>query len=150
MSNKTTSFIVGAAVGAAVGYLGGILTAPKSGKETRADIKEYASTVYADREELLKDLKEKTMNSASLLNKLPQSVSLFNKEDKDFDNSMTAKHETGSVVSESSFEPRTDYSEFVDSIAGDNDFEPQSSVAINALRSENEELKSLIDEIKGA
>jgi len=36
---KGTSLALGAIIGAAVGVAAGILTAPKSGKETRADIK---------------------------------------------------------------------------------------------------------------
>jgi len=47
---------VGAAISAAVGYLAGILTAPKSGKETRADIKNKAMETYAAAERELKKL----------------------------------------------------------------------------------------------
>lgn len=38
-------FALGALVGAAAGLVAGILTAPKSGKETRADIKAKATEV---------------------------------------------------------------------------------------------------------
>jgi gas vesicle protein len=38
MSKKTKRFAIGALIVGAVGYVAGILTAPKSGKETRADI----------------------------------------------------------------------------------------------------------------
>lgn len=37
-----SKFAIGALIGAAAGIIAGILTAPKSGKETRADIKEKA------------------------------------------------------------------------------------------------------------
>lgn len=40
---KTNKLALGAIVGAAVGIAAGILTAPKSGKETRDDIKQKAS-----------------------------------------------------------------------------------------------------------
>jgi gas vesicle protein len=40
-------FALGAIFGAAAGFVAGILTAPKSGKETRAEIKEKA-TEYKD------------------------------------------------------------------------------------------------------
>ena len=40
---KRANFAIGAAIAAGVGYLAGILTAPKSGKETRADIKAKAN-----------------------------------------------------------------------------------------------------------
>ncbi len=43
MSNeKNRGFATGAAIGAVVGVVAGILFAPKSGKETRADIKDAA------------------------------------------------------------------------------------------------------------
>jgi gas vesicle protein len=47
---------IGAAISAAVGYLAGILTAPKSGKETRADIKNKAVETYTAAEKELKKL----------------------------------------------------------------------------------------------
>jgi gas vesicle protein len=40
-------FALGAIIGAGAGLVAGILTAPKSGKETRADIKAKASDVKA-------------------------------------------------------------------------------------------------------
>ncbi|MCL1876472.1 YtxH domain-containing protein [Candidatus Saccharibacteria bacterium] len=40
--SKAKGFAMGAVFGAAVGVVAGLLTAPKSGKETRADIKEKA------------------------------------------------------------------------------------------------------------
>lgn len=39
---KTQRFILGTLIGAAAGVVAGVLTAPKSGKETRADIKNKA------------------------------------------------------------------------------------------------------------
>lgn len=47
---------IGAAITAVVGYVAGILTAPKSGKETREDIKNKASDTYAAAEKELKKL----------------------------------------------------------------------------------------------
>ncbi len=47
---------LGAAISAAVGYVAGILTAPKSGKETRQDIKNKAMETYAAAERELKKL----------------------------------------------------------------------------------------------
>jgi gas vesicle protein len=49
-------FALGAALAAAAGYVAGILTAPKSGKETRDDIKEGAKTAVASAEKELKVL----------------------------------------------------------------------------------------------
>lgn len=47
---------VGAIVAAGAGYLAGILTAPKSGKETRSDIAKTASKARVDGERQLKKL----------------------------------------------------------------------------------------------
>ncbi len=47
---------LGAAIAGAVGYVAGILTAPKSGKETREDVKNAASKAKAEAEKQLKNL----------------------------------------------------------------------------------------------
>jgi len=49
-------FAVGTVLAAAAGYVAGILTAPKSGKETRQDIKEAAVHTYTEAEKELKKL----------------------------------------------------------------------------------------------
>jgi gas vesicle protein len=56
MKNATKKFAIGAVVAAAAGYIAGILTAPKSGKETRADIKDAAEQGVAEAEKQLKKL----------------------------------------------------------------------------------------------
>lgn len=42
MAKDKRSFTIAAIIGAVVGVVGGLLFAPKSGKETRTDIKEFA------------------------------------------------------------------------------------------------------------
>jgi len=55
--NKTTKRLaLGTIFAAAVGYVTGILTAPKSGKETRQDIKNAAEQGMAEAEKQLKKL----------------------------------------------------------------------------------------------
>lgn len=49
-------FAVGAIFGVVAGLVTGLLTAPKSGKETRQDIKDTASKVFAEAEKQLKVL----------------------------------------------------------------------------------------------
>lgn len=55
-SNKGRNIAIGAAIAGAVGYVAGILTAPKSGKETRADIKDKAVKAKVEAEKKLKEL----------------------------------------------------------------------------------------------
>jgi len=43
-----TKIAIGAIVGAAAGIIAGMLTAPKSGKETRADLRDKASELKAN------------------------------------------------------------------------------------------------------
>jgi len=47
---------IGSGIAAAVGYLAGILTAPKSGKQTRSDIKKTADKTVIEAEKELKKL----------------------------------------------------------------------------------------------
>jgi len=54
--NVTKKIVIGSAIAATVGYLAGVLTAPKSGKETRADIKSAANKSAARAEKELKNL----------------------------------------------------------------------------------------------
>lgn len=56
MSKNAKKFAVGAVLAAAAGYVAGILTAPKSGKETREDIKEGVEHGVAEAEKQLKKL----------------------------------------------------------------------------------------------
>jgi len=52
--NNTQKWAIGAAAAAVAGYVAGILTAPKSGKETRDDIKHVASAAATEAERKLK------------------------------------------------------------------------------------------------
>ena len=56
MDKRTKRFAVGAVIAAAAGYVAGILTAPKSGKETRKDIKDTTVRAYTAAEKELKVL----------------------------------------------------------------------------------------------
>lgn len=53
---KSAKFAVGTAVAAGVGYIAGVLTAPKSGKETRKDIHAKALKAKQESERKLKEL----------------------------------------------------------------------------------------------
>ena len=53
-SNK--KWAIGALIAATAGFIAGILTAPKSGKETREDIRDTANRVVSEAEKQLKKL----------------------------------------------------------------------------------------------
>lgn len=56
------SVLAAVIIGAAAGYVAGILTAPKSGKETRADIKNATDKYVADAQVKLQSLREDLSN----------------------------------------------------------------------------------------
>lgn len=55
-SNTAKRLAVGGVIAAAAGYVAGVLTAPKSGKQTREDIKEAATKGLREAEKELKTL----------------------------------------------------------------------------------------------
>lgn len=55
-NNTGKKIAIGAAVAGVAGFVTGILTAPKSGKETRKDIKNTANNVKREAEKKLKEL----------------------------------------------------------------------------------------------
>jgi gas vesicle protein len=56
MKKSTKSLAIGTAIAAGVGYVTGLLTAPKSGKETRKDIHDTALKAKREAEKKLKKL----------------------------------------------------------------------------------------------
>jgi len=72
MNKSTKRIAVGTVLAAAAGYVAGILTAPKSGKETRADIKDAAQATIAEAEKQLKKLHTEL---ATLLNEAREMAS---------------------------------------------------------------------------
>jgi gas vesicle protein len=56
MKKPLKKIAVGAMFAAAVGYIAGVLTAPKSGKETREELKTAANQTWAEGERKLKKL----------------------------------------------------------------------------------------------
>ena len=53
MKKSTGHFVLGAIFGMALGAIAGVLSAPKSGKETRAEIKTKGGKFYHDQKENL-------------------------------------------------------------------------------------------------
>lgn len=56
MKHATKRLAVGTLIAAAAGYVAGILTAPKSGRETRQDIKDTTAKAISEAEKQLKKL----------------------------------------------------------------------------------------------
>lgn len=56
MNKGTKRLAIGTMIAGVAGYLAGILTAPKSGRETRGDIKDTANQTVAETEKQLKKL----------------------------------------------------------------------------------------------
>ncbi len=56
MSRRNRNFALGTILAAGLGYIAGILTAPKSGRETRQDIQSAAVKAKAEAEKKLKNL----------------------------------------------------------------------------------------------
>lgn len=73
-------FAVGAAIAGVAGYVAGILTAPKSGKETREDVKAATAKAKRDAENQLKKLHGE-LNE--LLDKAKGATQNFTKQSKE-------------------------------------------------------------------
>ena len=56
-------FAIGALIGAAAGFFAGILSAPKSGKETRADIKAQTEDIKTEAGEVFEKCSEEFCNT---------------------------------------------------------------------------------------
>lgn len=56
--NTAKKFAMGAAVAAVAGYVAGLLTAPKSGKDARQDIKDNAAKGVAEAEKQLQNVQD--------------------------------------------------------------------------------------------
>ncbi len=101
------NFAIGAAIAAIGGYVAGILTAPKSGKETRQDIKNSAVKAKTDAEKKLKELnselnamietgKEKAKNLKSSAKKeMDLAIEGAQKAKESARQALTAIHEGG-------------------------------------------------------
>ena len=90
---------LGAAITAVAGYVAGILTAPKSGKETRGDIKDKAIETYNAAE---KELKKLHTELTDVIDEATDRISSF-KNHKDVDAALSrgkdAKQKAREVLS---------------------------------------------------
>lgn len=90
---------IGAAITAILGYIAGVLTAPKSGKETRQDIKDKAVETYSAAEKQLKALHTEL---SDLIDEISDHISSFtNRKDVSaaLDKGRDAKQKAREVLS---------------------------------------------------
>lgn len=101
MGKFAKKIAIGTAVAGAAGYLAGILTAPKSGKETRQDIKDTAVKSKLEAEKELKKLHTELNNVISEAKK--QGKSMKGKAEQELnaavDKAKTSKEKARTVLS---------------------------------------------------
>ncbi len=83
MNKDTKRFAIGAAIAAGVGYITGLLTAPKSGKETRNDVKDAAVKAKSETEKELKKLHSEVTSQIEKAKKIALDFSKEHKGDLD-------------------------------------------------------------------
>jgi gas vesicle protein len=74
MSNDTNSFFKGLATGAIVGAVAGILLAPKSGEETREDIKKIAENIKEKATDVYSEARGKVEKKVKSLKALGEKI----------------------------------------------------------------------------
>jgi len=80
-NQNNNNFVIGLAIGLSLGFISGILMAPKSGKDTRAILMDTGREWKDKAEELTSSTKERLSNAAKIGKK-----TVVNLRDEDFDN----------------------------------------------------------------
>lgn len=83
MNKNSKRFAIGTIIAAAAGYVTGILTAPKSGKETREDVKNAAVKAKMEAEKTLKMLHSEINEQLTRAKKLAENIQSEGKQDLD-------------------------------------------------------------------
>lgn len=101
MAKEGRKFALGAVIAAAAGYLAGILTAPKSGKETRKDIQNAAVKTKAEAEKALKNLHSELADLIKEAKQKAKDLSDTAKEELTgaVEKAQTAKEKTREILS---------------------------------------------------
>lgn len=98
--NTARKFAVGTLIAGVVGYVAGILTAPKSGKETRGDIKKVTAKSLGEAEKQLKNLRNEL--NGLLEEAKTRGVSLSGRAQKELDdlveNSKRTREKAGEIL----------------------------------------------------
>jgi gas vesicle protein len=83
MNKESKRFAIGAVIAAGIGYVTGILTAPKSGKETREDVKNAAVKAKTEAEKTLKRLHSEINEQIERAKKLAEKLHENGKKELD-------------------------------------------------------------------
>jgi gas vesicle protein len=97
--NIVKVFAVGAALSALAGYLAGVLTAPKSGKETRAELRDKAEATYGAAEKELKKLHTELSDVIAEVSNRISSFKNSKEVDEALDKGKHAKQKAREVLS---------------------------------------------------
>ena len=102
MKNTTKKVAIGTVIAAGAGYLAGILTAPKSGKETRKDIKVTTEKGIAAAEKVLKKTYSQLSDATSMAKVQVKKLSGTAKKDLQMaiEFADTAKKKAGEILSD--------------------------------------------------
>lgn len=101
MKESTKRFAIGAMIAGIAGYLAGLLTAPKSGKETRQDIKDTTARGMREAERQLKKLHTELNDVLSEASERAEKLSGIAKEELDIavDATRRAKEKAREILS---------------------------------------------------
>lgn len=102
MKKTTKKIAIGSVIAVGAGYLAGILTAPKSGKETRKDIKDTTEKGLAAAEKVLKKTYSQLSDATSKAKVQVKKLSGTAKKDLQMaiDFADTAKKKAGEILSD--------------------------------------------------
>jgi gas vesicle protein len=101
MRKRSKDIAMGTALAAGIGYLAGIMTAPKSGRETRRDIERAALKAKGEAEKALKSLHSEL---ASLITQAKRHAKTLNSDakselDKAIDDAQVAREKVREILS---------------------------------------------------
>ncbi len=98
---KSAKVAVGTAIAAGLGYVAGIVTAPKSGKETRKDIHDKALQAKKDSEKRLKELNAELNTLITNAKAKAKSAETTTKSElhKALDKAVTSKEKAREILS---------------------------------------------------
>lgn len=101
MGKRTKDLAIGAAIAAGIGYVAGILTAPKSGKETRKDIADAAIKAKSEAEKRFKTLYSELSDAIAEGTKRAKTLTATAKAELDvvLDRAGSAKNKVGEILS---------------------------------------------------